>query len=111
MFVGVRLDSFDYSNDTVRSGDETLYAYSDTMYNGNIGFVYDLSQGMNIYANYSTATNINGGESDLGASCGYGGICGDVDQAKVANPERVENIELGTKMMFLEFLPLEYKGK
>lgn len=36
-----------------------------------------------------TATNINGGESDLGASCGYGGLCGD--------PELVENNEFGTK--------------
>lgn len=41
-----------------------------------------------------TATNINGGESDLGARCGYGGLCGD--------PELVENNEFGTKWSLLE---------
>ncbi|MCL1066050.1 TonB-dependent receptor [Shewanella olleyana] len=103
LFFGVRQDSFDYQNDTSssRNGD-ILYEYDDTMYNGHIGLVYSITDEGNIYANYSTATNINGGESDLGASCGYGGVCGDVDQARAADPELVENIELGTKWMMFE---------
>lgn len=99
LYYGARVDSFDYSNDTQRQGTVTAYEYSDTMYNGNIGLIYDLSEDVNVYVNYSTATNINGGESDLGASCGYGGVCGSVDQVPDSDPERVENIELGTKFM------------
>ncbi|MDP5207039.1 TonB-dependent receptor, partial [Alishewanella sp. SMS9] len=46
--------------------------------------------------------NINGGESDLGANCGYGGLCGDPEQAALADPETVQNIELGTKWSLLD---------
>lgn len=99
MHFGLRADSFDYTNDTLRRDVTTVYDYSDTMYNGNIGLIYDLSEDVNVYANYSTATNINGGESDLGASCGYGGVCGSVTQVPDSDPERVENLEIGTKFM------------
>lgn len=99
-FFGYRQDSFDYSNDVVtRSGDELAYDLSDTMHNGHIGIVHEIMHDANVYLTYSTATNINGGESDIGASCGYGGLCGDPDQAKLADPETVENIELGTKWL------------
>ncbi|MBR9729158.1 TonB-dependent receptor [Shewanella intestini] len=103
LFFGVRQDSFDYENDTSssRNGD-ILYKYDDTLYNGHVGLVYSITDNGNIYANYSTATNINGGESDLGASCGYGGVCGTQEQASVADPEHVENMELGTKWMMFE---------
>ncbi|WP_448212442.1 TonB-dependent receptor [Colwellia sp. MEBiC06753] len=100
LFFGLRQDSFDYSNDTVSRGESNLYAYDDDLYNGHLGLVYDLNKDTNFYLTYSTATNINGGESDLGANCGYGGLCGDPEQATVADPETVENIELGTKVMF-----------
>ncbi|MCG9697594.1 TonB-dependent receptor [Shewanella sp. Isolate11] len=102
LFFGLRTDSFDYSNDTSGRSGDVLYAYSDNMYNGHIGLVYDLTEDGNIYVNYSTATNINGGESDLGANCGYGGLCGTPDQARAADPELVENIELGTKWMLFD---------
>lgn len=102
VFFGLRQDSFDYSNDTVGRSGEFLYGFSDDMYNGHLGFVHDLNADSNIYLTYSTATNINGGESDLGANCGYGGLCGDPDQASAADPETVENIELGTKMLVLD---------
>ncbi len=97
VFAGLRVDSYDYTNATSgRSGDQ-LYAFEDELYNGHLGLVYDVTENGNIYASYSTATNINGGESDLGANCGYGGICGTPEQASQADPEQVENIELGTK--------------
>lgn len=99
VYYGFRADNFDFDSDVIRGGVVTPYAYSDTMYNGNVGLIYDFSEDVNIYANYSTATNINGGESDLGASCGYGGICGDPTQVTASDPERVENIEIGTKVM------------
>ena len=102
LFFGLRQDSFDYANDTVSRGTENLYAYSDNIYNGHLGVVYDISEDGNVYLTYSTATNINGGESDLGANCGYGGICGDPEQARMADPETVENIELGTKWMVFD---------
>lgn len=102
LFFGLRQDSFDYSNDTVSRGVANSYAFEDDLYNGHIGLVYDFNKDTNVYLTYSTATNINGGESDLGANCGYGGLCGDPDQAAVADPEVVENIELGTKVMLMD---------
>lgn len=102
VFFGLRQDSFDYSNDTSGRSGDVLYEFSDDMYNGHVGIVHSITEDGNVYFNYSTATNINGGESDLGANCGYGGICGTVDQAAEADPELVENIELGTKWMILD---------
>lgn len=102
VFVGLRADSYDYSNDTTGRGGAQLFEASDELFNGHLGLVYDLTENGNLYASYSTATNINGGESDLGANCGYGGVCGDPEQAAQADPEQVENIELGTKWMLFE---------
>lgn len=102
VFFGVRLDNIDYSNDIVSRGVPLAYGYKDEFYNGHLGVVYNLTEDANIYATYATATNINGGESDVGASCGYGGLCGDPEQASVADPELVENIELGTKWSLLD---------
>ncbi|WP_339724528.1 TonB-dependent receptor [uncultured Paraglaciecola sp.] len=102
VFFGIRVDSIDYSNDVVSQGTPLDYAYKDDFYNGHLGLVYSVAEHGNIYATYATATNINGGESDVGSSCGYGGLCGDPDQASVADPELVENIELGTKWEFLD---------
>lgn len=97
VFFGLRQDTIDYSNDVVSRDVPLDYAYKDDFYNGHIGLVYSMTEQANLYASYSTATNINGGESDLGANCGYGGLCGDPDQAAAADPELVENIEVGTK--------------
>ncbi|HBF07554.1 MAG: TonB-dependent siderophore receptor [Gammaproteobacteria bacterium] len=94
---GVRLDSFDYSN-LVGISDPVDYAYSDTLWNGHLGAVYNIDQNANVYLTYSTATNINGGESDLGTSCGYGGICtSDPEDVGRPSPESTQNFELGTK--------------
>jgi catecholate siderophore receptor len=102
VFFGLRQDTIDYSNDVVSGGSELDYAFKDDFYNGHLGLVYSITDDANVYASYSTATNINGGESDLGANCGYGGLCGDPDQAAVADPETVENIEFGTKWSVLD---------
>ncbi|MDA8621924.1 TonB-dependent receptor [Psychrosphaera sp.] len=102
LFLGLRQDSFDYSNDTSGRSGDVLYEYEDDMYNGHIGLLHSITEDGNVYINFSTATNINGGESDLGANCGYGGICGDPDQAQNADPEIVENIEIGTKWQLFD---------
>ena len=96
-FFGVRVDSFDYDNTVISRGNVSKYSYSDDLWNGHIGVVHNINEQGNVYLTYSTSANINGGESDVGGNCGYGGLCGDstvVDQSK---PEKTENIELGTK--------------
>ena len=98
VFFGVRVDSYDYTNQTTTE----RFDFSDELYNGHLGLVYKVTENGNLYASYSTATNINGGESDLGANCGYGGLCGTPEQAAQADPEQVENIEIGTKWMLFD---------
>lgn len=98
VFAGVRADHFDYTNDVIGRDGQTVYEYSDTLWNGHAGIVFDINQYGNVYFSYGTSTNINGGESDLGANCGYGGIC-ITDGIDIADsePETTENFELGTK--------------
>lgn len=96
-FFGIRYDTFDYSNSVNSRGSLLDYAYKDDFWNGHVGIVRHLGENGNIYATYSSATNINGGESDVGSSCGYGGLCGTPEQVSAGDPEQTENIELGTK--------------
>ncbi|QOL25653.1 TonB-dependent receptor [Thalassotalea sp. LPB0316] len=98
IFAGLRLDSYDYSNLTNGRDGEALYEFSDTLTNGHFGVVYEVVDDINLYASYGTATNINGGESDVGGNCGYGGVCTDSEGSANAEPETVTNIEIGTKM-------------
>ena len=102
-FFGVRVDSFDYDN-TVTGRDRTTgetivtpYSYSDDLWNGHAGIVYNVNRTGNIYLTWSTSSNINGGESDLGGNCGYGGLCGDPLQVQDSEPEQTTSFELGTK--------------
>lgn len=103
-FFGVRNDRYDYRNN-VRSGSATaptytLYDYSDDFWNGHVGIVRAFGDAGNVYATWSTSTNINGGESDVGGSCGYGGLCGTPAQVAESDPETMENLELGVKWHF-----------
>ncbi len=101
--LGLRWDDFDYRNQLRNNaGVETVYAYSDTLWNGNAGLVHELSDIGNVYFSYATASDINGGESDVGGSCGYGGLCGTAEQVMLSQPESVENIEIGTKWNLFE---------
>jgi catecholate siderophore receptor len=104
MFLGVRLDDFDYTNDVIGRGatEPTEFSYNDTLWNGHAGVVYNISEDANVYLTYSTSANINGGESDVGGSCGYGGICGEEATIGQSEPEKTENIELGTKWEFFD---------
>ncbi len=96
LFLGVRMDHFDYKNSYFASGDPAKLSYSDTLWNGHAGVVFNINQDANIYLTYSTSANINGGESDVGGSCGYGGVCG-----TGTKPEKTQNFELGTKWELL----------
>jgi len=96
--VGIRWDDFDYRN-TLRNaaGALTRYEYGDSLWNGNAGLVYRINDAGNVYLSWASASDINGGESDVGGSCGYGGLCGTPEQVVLSQPERVQNLELGTK--------------
>lgn len=97
LFTGIRYDDFDYNNDVIARDELTNYSYSDGLWNGHIGVVYNITPAGNVYLTYSTSSEINGGESDLGGNCGYGGICGDPTQVTQSEPEDTDNLELGTK--------------
>lgn len=106
LFAGLRMDSFDFHTVTQNAAlAKTRYDYSDTLLNGHVGVVYNIRPDATVYLGYSTASDINGGESDVGSSCGYGGICVDPNNdVLVADsaPETTQNIELGTKWNILE---------
>jgi len=73
------------------------YAYSESMWNGHVGVTYKFLPDANVYLTYSTAKDLNGGESDVGTSGGYGGLITLNGQVAGAKPEKTENVELGTK--------------
>ncbi|MCB1645436.1 MAG: TonB-dependent receptor [Pseudomonadales bacterium] len=97
-FFGLRYDRFDYANQVqARDGSFNNYRYDDGFWNGHAGVVRKLGEQGNVYLTWSTATNINGGESDVGGSCGYGGLCGTPEQVASSEPEHTSNFELGSK--------------
>lgn len=104
LFLGLRADRFEYENILAgRNGDpDTLYEYDDTLFNGHVGAVYQLTEAGNVYATVSTSSEINGGESDVGGSCGYGGLCGTPEQVTENEPETTYNLELGSKWNLLD---------
>lgn len=103
VFAGVRYDHFDYdlhtnaSNGRFGPNPAADYGYSDGLWNGHFGVVFSPWENGNVYASWSTSSNINGGEADAGTNCGYGGLCRDTNGGYDAKPEKSENIELGTK--------------
>lgn len=103
VFGGLRYDYYDYSLSAFGRGDTeaTDYANTDSTVNGHVGASVKITPKANVYASYSTASNINGGESDVGTSCGYGGLCIDSDNPdRMGDPETTESWELGTKWRF-----------
>lgn len=97
-FGGVRVDWFDFHLDTITAaGLRTPYAYSDSLTNYHAGLVWQITPQINVYASYGTAQDINGGESDVGTSSGYGGAIIYNGSIAGARPETSENFEVGTK--------------
>lgn len=99
VFAGVRFDKVDLNLET-QGRSEGDYHYSDNLWNGHLGFVYKVAENGNIYATYSSATNVNGGESDVGTSSGYGGFLVDSTALNDPDPETTNSFELGTKWQF-----------
>lgn len=98
VFAGLRADRFDFDLGTQTAAlVQADYQYSDTLTNSHIGVVYDINEVGNIYLTWSTAADINGGESDVGTSSGYGGTVIYNGSVAGAKPERSNNYELGTK--------------
>ena len=107
-FAGLRHDRFDYRTVT-GSTTKTVWKLEDGLWNGHLGLTWKFRPDANVYLTYSTASDFNGGESDV-TSCDYGGICvpstgpsGTLSTAERqalfadSGPELSENIELGTK--------------
>lgn len=109
VFAGLRYDHFDYQLDTAaRNGrfgpiPAASYAFSDGFWNGHLGLVYSPWEQGNVYASWSTSSNINGGEADAVTNCGYGGLCTDSEgNYASADPEQSTNLELGTKWNLMD---------
>lgn len=98
---GIRMDSFTYRNviQNANTLAQTPYRYSDTLWNGHAGLVLKPTDDGIVYVSWGTSKEINGGESDLGSNCGYGGICivNGISDVGDGAPESATNIEVGTK--------------
>ena len=102
VFLGGRVDRYDYS---LRTRNNTTGLITDrgeeddVLINGFAGVTYDVAPGGIVYATIATATDINGGESDVGTSSGYGGTVLNPNTQLIggADPERSTVIEIGTK--------------
>ncbi|MBL8267878.1 TonB-dependent receptor [Steroidobacter sp.] len=99
LFAGLRSDHFDF--DLVTQNTNTLvstaYSYSDSLLDGQLGLTYKIDPDLIVYASASTASDINGGESDVGTSSSYGGAVVFNGRIAGAKPERSLNLEVGTK--------------
>lgn len=103
MFAGLRFDSYDFDLDTrATSGVVTKYNASDTLTNGHFGVTFKVAKDAIVYASYASAEDINGGESDVGTSSGYGGAVIYNGQIASAKPEKSQNYELGFKWDLLD---------
>lgn len=96
VFGGIRYDHHDYALKTQSGGTISDHDYNKGDWNGHLGASYDVTNTTNVYASFSTATNLNGGESDVGTNGGYGGFIDTGDNA-AAEPERTDSWELGAK--------------
>ncbi len=100
LFAGLRYDDTELDLRTQSAALQAItgdYNYSDGIWNGHTGIIWEFRPDANVYLSYSTAADINGGESDVGTSGGYGGLITFNGEAAGAEPETTENIELGTK--------------
>lgn len=113
---GVRLDAIDFSLATYSTRSDpprTDYYLSDTLWNGHAGITVKPIEDLMVYFTLGTAQNVNGGESDLGSNCGYGGLCvSDLILSDLAQnqqytlhnlkPETSTNFEIGLKWNLFE---------
>mgnify|MGYP001296046906 CR=1 FL=1 len=91
--IGAQSDTVTRNNALVK----TEYQYRDDLVNGHFGVTYDIRPDANVYFGYSTASDINGGESDVGTSGAYGGLAISPDGQFSGAPGETESFEFGTK--------------
>ncbi|MFT3931380.1 MAG: TonB-dependent receptor [Spongiibacteraceae bacterium] len=127
LFAGIRYDIYDFdlkaywNHDNSNTTPNVLGNFKDDngFWNAHAGLTYQLTDQGNIYFSFATSNDINGGESDVGTSSGYGGlaanfVCTDLTNSNVAlrgcspngdaeaDPEKSELFELGTKWNLLD---------
>ncbi len=99
-FGGIRYDRTTISLRTQNTSTGVVTDFGDMtdgLWNGHLGVTYKFLPYANVYVTYASAKDVNGGESDVGTSAGYGGLVTYNGRAAGAKPESVQNIELGTK--------------
>ena len=100
---GVRFDAYDYqlrSNNLTTGLQTSDFNDNNILLNYNAGLTVKPAPNGMVYLAWATGADINGGESDLGTNCGYGGLCTATIGGSVifqGKPERSDNLELGTK--------------
>lgn len=104
---GVRMDAIDFTlltqSPTATPLVVTSYNLNDTLWNGHLSVSVKPTEELMIYASWATAKNVNGGESDLGANCGYGGACTATGyDFGSSQPESSTNWEAGIKWDVME---------
>lgn len=104
---GVRFDAFDFrlvSNNLTTGASNTDYKYGGTLWSYNASVSLKPTDTGIVYFAWATGADVNGGESDVGTNCGYGGLCTATVNGQViyqGRPERSDNLELGTKWELL----------
>jgi len=104
-FAGLRYDrtKISLATQNATTGVQTLDTEStEGMWNGHLGLTYKFLPYANVYATYASSQDLNGGESDVGTSAGYGGLVTYNGKAAGAKPELSQNIELGTKWNLMD---------
>lgn len=105
---GVRFDAFNFrlvSNNLTTGVRNTDYKYGGTLWSYNASISLKPAENGTLYFAWATGADVNGGESDVGTNCGYGGLCTATVNGQViyqGRPERSDNLELGTKWELLD---------
>lgn len=103
VFAGLRYDTFDFDLGVrANTGVVSKYPYSDDLWNGHFGVTYKLAPELIVYGSFASSSDINGGESDVGTSTGYGGAIILNGRISGAEPERSKSYELGLKFNTME---------
>ncbi|GAB3739532.1 TonB-dependent receptor [Silanimonas algicola] len=107
---GVRVDDYDFRLTTFNATTGAVtadYVTGDAVWGYNASVSFKPAGNGIVYLAWSTGADINGGESDVGTNCGYGGLCTVTDPTNgdvvfEGDPERSRNLELGTKWNLLD---------
>jgi len=97
-FGGVRHDDYTYDLLTRSNvGRELHFDLDDSVWSYHAGLTFHFLPYANVYFAFATASDINGGESDVGTSGAYGGLAVAPDGEFSGAPEETESFEFGTK--------------